>query len=203
MFMTESIDVRTRITVLQAALMVEYFSTFFLAALLGIEDFRKTKTFAGSSALSFNAKINMLIDIEAIDAENRKVFQRFMEIRNVFMHDLSAKTYKDCVDRIEGAETFLLKRYTPNTTQPLENQLNDAIIGLCSEVNTLLQPAYEKLKAKIEADVTNKMNRELKEYYFVEMKKHAMEASKLKKQIETRLTVPAHTKKDEVNPATE
>lgn len=177
----QPIDIRRRIPVLQAALMVEFFSTFLLASLLGIKDFRKAKTFSGSTALSFNAKIIMLVDIEAIGSENRKVFQKFMEIRNVFMHDLAAMTYKDCVDRIDGAETFLLTRYTPDSDKLLENQLSDAIKNLCSEVITLLKPAFTKLEEKLQAETTNQMNEELIRIYFEKMREYALEEKNLNK----------------------
>lgn len=69
-----------------------------LAKLLGINK-DDSKSFGTSSqALSFNAKINLLLDLNYLDSIQREKFQLFMEIRNKFAHIHKVDTFEKCFE---------------------------------------------------------------------------------------------------------
>ncbi|OJW82056.1 MAG: hypothetical protein BGO69_15780 [Bacteroidetes bacterium 46-16] len=133
------INVENRIPILRMALLMEAQISDLIANLLGMEDYKTAKSLNKSSSLSFNQKIMLLIDIGALDKEAQTIFTKFMEIRNVFMHDIWADTYEKCVAKIDGLEKWLLKTYEQDKNLPKELQLRSAIESLCSAVigNTL------------------------------------------------------------------
>ncbi|MDP3445793.1 MAG: hypothetical protein Q8T08_23275, partial [Ignavibacteria bacterium] len=101
-----------RVDILQYSLMVENFSSIFLSTLLDIPDFKESKSLGNRSGnLSFNQKIDLLIDIQAIEKKEKSKFSNFMSIRNQFMHNIDADSYENCLKNIEGADKFLLKTY--------------------------------------------------------------------------------------------
>ncbi|MBG6111910.1 hypothetical protein H4V97_000739 [Flavobacterium sp. CG_23.5] len=67
-----------------------------LAKLLGIIP-EESKSFGiTTQALSFNAKANLLLDLNQLDKLHREKFQIFMEIRNKFAHINSIDTFEKC-----------------------------------------------------------------------------------------------------------
>src|SRR5688572_19762225 len=95
--MAIQIGIEKRQNILNVSLLVENFTSLFLSRLLEIQDHRKTISFGNkSSSLSFNQKVNILIDIGALNATDKIKFQTFMEIRNQFMHNIDADSYENC-----------------------------------------------------------------------------------------------------------
>lgn len=90
------LGIEKRKFILQSSLLVESFTSIFLSRLLEITDRTQTFSFSNkSSSLSFNQRLNLLIDIGAIEANNRNKFLAFMEIRNQFMHNLKLHLMKN------------------------------------------------------------------------------------------------------------
>lgn len=78
---------------------IEHILNVILAQLLGVKH-DDTKSFGNSSqALSFNAKANLLLDLNYLDKEQRLKFQIFMEIRNKFAHIHSVDTFEKCFEQ--------------------------------------------------------------------------------------------------------
>ncbi len=155
-----SVDVAARIPVLQAALVIENLTGSFLAKLLDIEDPKASKSFNGSSSLSFSQKIHLLTDIGALEGNDKTKFFKFMEIRNTFLHDLEATTCKKCVDKIQDCEKWLLKNYPQKSSLQEEEQLSKAIQELSLDVfaktSSIVKVIHEKIYAKVEAEQNQK-----------------------------------------------
>lgn len=152
------IGLEKRKFILTISLLVENFTSIFLARLLEIEDYRETISFSNkSSTLSFNQKINLLIDIKAIEGENKNKFQTFMEIRNQFMHNLEADTYEKCFKFLNGRDKFILKVYPENSDLSKEDQLEKATERLFYDVLRMSSKLYEKVREKIEKEVKHEM----------------------------------------------
>ncbi|KGO85329.1 hypothetical protein [Flavobacterium suncheonense] len=146
--------------VLITALVLEKLSAKYLAALLGIKDYKTTKSFGNKSGnLSFNQKIELLIDIDALSKEEKKKFQTFMEIRNQFMHNIDVKSYTECFDMLEGKENFILKLY------PLE-------VDTIKEVK--LRIATERLAVEL-VDTLNKLINKIAKYNLDKLKFETLE----------------------------
>lgn len=152
--MNIDIGIEKRKLILTTSLFVENFTSAFLSRLLEIKDYRKTFSFGNkNSNLSFNQKVNLLIDIGAIEAVQRNKFLTFMEIRNQFMHNLEANSYVKCFDFIDGKEKYILKAYPQDSNKSREEQLEKATEQLANEVLNMSLVIFEKVRAKIEKEV--------------------------------------------------
>ena len=82
--------------VIEISVSNEEFVNLILAKLLGIKS-EESKSFGTTNqALSFNAKANLLLDLNYLDKTDREKFQIFMEIRNKFAHLLAVETFEKC-----------------------------------------------------------------------------------------------------------
>jgi len=164
-----------RVDILQYSLMVENFSSIFLSTLLDITEYKESKSLGNKSGnLSFNQKIDLLIDIQAIEKKEKSKFLIFMSIRNQFMHNIDADSYENCLRNIEGADKFILKTYPQDEKLNKETQLENATKKLANDVAEITLKLLDKVKDKFE----KKAKSELLEKY----QKNSMEAiSKIEK----------------------
>jgi hypothetical protein len=153
-----NIGLNERQEILTFALLLENFSSIFLSGLLGIKDYQNSKCFGNTNSnLSFNQKINLLIDIGALSSNERNKFITFMEIRNQFMHNLSADSYESCYSFLVGKEKFVLKTYPQDTTLTKEEQLKKATVKLADDILKKTIDLMEKVKEKIEKEVRTEL----------------------------------------------
>ncbi len=148
--------------ILHTSLCIEGLTSQLLAHLLDIKDYENKITLGNkSTALSFSQKINLLIDIGALDKEKRTKFEKFMSIRNQFMHNLDADTYEKCVGYIDGCKNWLLKTYPQDSSDEVEIQLQNAIRSLGIDVMKytmdITNPVVAKAAKRAENQVYKKM----------------------------------------------
>jgi len=161
------IGLKKRNLVLSTSLYIEKMTSVFLGSLLGIEDIETSKTLGNkNSSLSFNNKIDLLIDIGALKPETKKKFQHFMEIRNQFMHNLSATSYVKCVDNLNGTEKSLLKIYPQKKGLEKEDELEGAITELCNDVAKLAMDITEAVKKKFMQESLMEINKKSQDAMF-------------------------------------
>lgn len=147
--------------VLATSLVVEGLTSAFLSSLLGIKDYTNSRTLGNkSSSLSFNNKIDLLIEIGALSKDNRSKFQTFMEIRNQFVHNLSATTYEKCFAETNGKDNFILKAYPQSQSHSRERQLELATSALGNDIVqltvALTKSVEDKIRKEIDADLYKK-----------------------------------------------
>ncbi len=124
-----------RIDFLHKSLMIEATISGLLSQLLGVKDASSSKSFGNSSsALSYNAKVLLFLDLGFIRSEDYWKFQKFMEIRNQFMHNLEAASYEECFSYLKGAEEKLLKEYPKIKLKSKEARLKKAALTLANDV---------------------------------------------------------------------
>lgn len=146
----KSLDIRKAI--LRDSLLLENLISIFCTLLLGIE--RQSSCFGNSSkALSFNQKINLLIDIQAMENIEKNKFIKFMEIRNQFIHNLEAVDFQSCFNFIDGAEKFLLKQYPPERTDIDKETIlfqcyHKMFVDISASTKRLLEMCEKKVKDK-------------------------------------------------------
>lgn len=154
-------DLKIRADVLQGALLLEELASSFLAELLGVKNKKVSLSFGNkSSALSFNQKINLLIDMGAVDKDSRNKFQTFMEIRNQFMHNINATSYEACFSFTDSKDKYILKTYPQNNKLPREEQLRLAVEALNGDLLFVTAQVIKKIESNIENEVTAKVNKE-------------------------------------------
>jgi hypothetical protein len=156
MELVKGMQIRTEI--LQYSLLIENFSSIFLSNLLNITDYRLSKSIGNkSSNLSFKQKIDLLIDIQALENKEKNKFSHFMAIRNQFMHNLEANSYENCFKNLDGAEKFLLKTFPQDFKLSKEKQLEFATKKLAEDVITITVKLMEKIEEKIREKVNSEM----------------------------------------------
>jgi Asp-tRNA(Asn)/Glu-tRNA(Gln) amidotransferase C subunit len=151
-------NLSNRSDVLKYSLEIENLTSQFLGHLLGIHDAINSKTLGNkSSSLSFNNKIDLLIDIGALKGDTKSKFQIFMEIRNQFMHNSYANTYEECIRFLEK-EKFLLSRYPQLKDLHKEEQLKNAVKQLSEDVLSMIRNIEEEIinRLKKQADLEMK-----------------------------------------------
>lgn len=156
-----NIGIDTRSEVLQYALIIENFTSIFLATLLDIKDIKNSRVLGNkSNPISFNQKVTLLIEIEALDAGEKAKFWTFMEVRNQFMHNMEAINYETCFTYLDGKDKYLLKQYPQKSELPREEQLKLAFRALSEEVVKSTMGLYERVKDKIRSTVNSDMHKE-------------------------------------------
>ena len=146
-------------TVLRYSLLMESMTAHFLGSLLNIKDVRNSKSFGETgSALSFYQKINLLIDIGALEGEHFKNFQLFMEVRNKFMHNIEVRTFEDCFTMLEGKDKKLLKDFPQDQKLTKELQLRGAFINLSDNVLQTSARVWKVIEDKISKQVRQASN---------------------------------------------
>lgn len=160
----QNIGIDTRSEVLQYALIIENFTSLFLGALLGIKDLKNSRVLGNkSNPISFNQKVTLLIEIEALDSAEKTKFLTFMEVRNQFMHNMEAHSYETCFSYLEGKDKYLLKSYPQKDGVPKEEQLKLAFKELSEGVVKSTMGLYEKVKEKIGEKAKSDVHKEFME----------------------------------------
>lgn len=99
----------TRAKVIEKAVGFEELISQLLSLLLEV-DKNESKSFGNKNiALSFNAKINLLIDLKFIPKEISKDFQLFAEMINKFAHVIYVDSFVKWFELIEKRDYFLKK----------------------------------------------------------------------------------------------
>jgi len=157
MELVKGIEIRTEI--LQYSLLIENFTSIFLSNLLNIPDFKASKSLGNKSGnLSFNQKIELLIDIQALEKKEKSKFLTFMSVRNQFMHNFDANSYENCFENIDGADKFILRNFPQDELLTKENQLKNATKQLANDVVTITVKLLDKVKEKIEEKVKSEIS---------------------------------------------
>jgi hypothetical protein len=142
-----------KIEILNKALLMEVLASEFLASLLNI-NIATSKTLGNSSeSFSFDQKIKLLIDIDAIPKDSKEKFRTFMMIRNQFMHNIEANNYTNCINFLDGKDKYLLKLYPSEISSPKEEQLKKAVHELTNEIFKIFESIQIKLWEKREKEV--------------------------------------------------
>lgn len=101
-----------KLKVLHYSLALERLASFALCAVLDIENIKLSKSLGNTSeSLSFNQKVNLLIDYGAVEKEEKKILDSAMRVRNQFMHNIECITYQDVFNHLNGEEGKLRKIY--------------------------------------------------------------------------------------------
>ncbi|MBC5836270.1 hypothetical protein [Flavobacterium bernardetii] len=122
----------TRAKVIEKAVGFEELISQLLSMLLDI-DKNSSKSFGNqSSTLSFNAKINLLIDLKFITTEVGKDFVLFAEIRNKFAHALNVDTFVKCFEIIHDSRNRFLKKMSDEISKIDQN--DESVYASCFEI---------------------------------------------------------------------
>lgn len=103
-----------RALVMECSVAVEQMISNQVCLLMDI-DKKTSKLFGfGSSNLSFNQKVDFLVELKYYNKVHREKLVRFAEIRNKFAHVAEVSTFKECFDLIDVLKS--LKKWYPEIT---------------------------------------------------------------------------------------
>lgn len=140
LFFFSEAEARVRLLVLEFSVEIESLVTKSLRAILKVEEPSKSLGNTNSS-LSFNQKVNLLLDTRFIAKEDLKKFLVFMAIRNQFMHNLEAKSFIDCMNQLNGQKDFLFKLYPQEGNDEelkIENSWHQLTSDIISSIDGVL-----------------------------------------------------------------
>lgn len=145
----------TRANVIEKAVGFEELISQLLSMLLEVDKNESISFGYKNIALSFNAKINLLIDLKFIPKETSKDFQLFAEIRNKFAHVLYVDSFVKCFEIIERRDYFL-KKATDDISQVDKNDeavYLTAFDLLCFELGIWLRVTLKMISDKKSQDL--------------------------------------------------
>ena len=147
---------RKRMQVLETALYIEGLTSSIICRLLDI-DIETSKSFGNkSSSLSFSNKINLLLDMGNLHNDDVKKFEKFMSIRNQFMHNWSVDTFVNCVEKLDGLKNWLASNYPQDNNSNIELQYEKSINQLRIELTIKTASLIESIEKKINKEVKAK-----------------------------------------------
>lgn len=165
------IGITIRKEVLTTSLIIESLTSSFLAGLLGINNIKNSYTLGNQgSCLSLSQKVDLLIDMGALSITNRNKFRIFMEIRNQFMHNLSATNYEKCFSFLNGRAKNILDAYPQPINISREEQLKNATVELSTEVTKLTSELIIRVKEKFQKDVESKVSQKSNQAFKLSIK---------------------------------
>jgi hypothetical protein len=166
-------DLPPRTFVVEMSVKIEHLLNVIISQLLGVKP-DETRSFGTSSqALSFNAKSNLLLDLNYLDREHIQKFQIFMEVRNKFAHVYQVDTFEKCFALTKNYNQLKKLFGIDEDGESIEKDMEYMFISLSLDIaNTLKQ-----LKAKIYSEMAIKYTQRR----FTEAIKDKREEYKLKK----------------------
>jgi energy-converting hydrogenase A subunit M len=163
-------ELRKRTKVLETALFLEGLTSKILCLLLDIDTDNSKSLGNKSSALSFNSKINMLSDMRSLQKEDGSKFEKFMSIRNQFMHTFSANSYQNCVSHIDGLDKWLLKNYPQDDKLDLETKYEKSIDALSQDLIRIASNLVNLIEDKAKKEAKNQINEKMLSFLFKNLK---------------------------------
>lgn len=109
-----------RSQVIAVSVRVEDYINMCLSRALGVMESKGTRSFGNTSRnLSFNAKLNLFLDLKGISRDEEKLLDKFGVVRNKFAHQLEVNTFYDCLvlDKDKAFKNFFENRYSSKVEQ--------------------------------------------------------------------------------------
>ncbi len=97
-FMEKPEEISPRAFVIEFSVKVEHRLNSIIAHLLEVNPDESKSFGTTSQALSFNSKVNLLLDLKYLNKNEIEKFQIFMEIRNKFAHIYHVDTFEKCFE---------------------------------------------------------------------------------------------------------
>ena len=99
--------------------------------------------------LSFDQKVELLLDSQRLSIIDKSKLSVFREIRNEFLLNKNAETIEDSLTSPNNNNDFLLILYPQSEYLPREEKLTNACYQLIGEVSELVSIVTDKTEVKI------------------------------------------------------
>lgn len=101
-----------------------------------------------NSALSFNAKVNLLTDLKFVPKEIARQFQIFAEVRNKFAHVQYVDNFTKCFEIVKDHKKYLIETFTKAAPADIDEEgiLNLGFTFLCFNISMWMNLILERSK---------------------------------------------------------
>lgn len=141
---------------IEMSVKIEHILNVIVAQLLGVK-YEDTKSFGNSSqALSFNAKANLLLDLNYLEKEQRLKFQIFMEIRNKFAHIHSVDTFEKCFEQTNNYNQLKKLFGIDKEGESLEKDMEYLFITLSIDIAMTLNKIKDRIHSEMAVKYTQR-----------------------------------------------
>jgi hypothetical protein len=139
--------INPRTMVLETSVQLESNISSILGYLLSIDIEISKSLSCKSTALSFNAKLNLLLDMNILNKTEMEKFVIFSQIRNQFAHNVRVVSFESCIDEIDGLLNRLRKLY--NIVE-IDTELNaqSYFIRILQDIILISSKIIEEIKYK-------------------------------------------------------
>ncbi|WP_294675592.1 hypothetical protein [uncultured Fluviicola sp.] len=138
-------DIPPRLFVIEMSVKIEHFLNEIICQLLQVKA-EDSKSFGNSSqSLSFNAKANLLLDLDYLDKDQIKKFQIFMEVRNKFAHLYSVDTFEKCFALTKNYNQLKKLFEVDKEGDNLEEDMTYMFISLSLDLANTLKELRERI----------------------------------------------------------
>ncbi|HLW42278.1 MAG TPA: hypothetical protein VKY82_07920, partial [Flavobacterium sp.] len=145
-------DIPPRTFVVEMSVKIEHFLNEIICQLLQVSP-ENSKSFSSTSqSLSFNAKSNLLLDLDYLDKDHIKKFQIFMEVRNKFAHVYSVDTFQKCFALIKNynqlKKFFEIDEEDDNLEEDMTYMFISLSLDLANTLSKLRKRIYKEMAVK-------------------------------------------------------
>lgn len=145
-----------RAFVVEMSVKIEHILNLIMAQLLGVKH-EDTRSFGNSSqALSFNAKANLLLDLNYLDKEHGQKLQIFMEIRNKFAHVYSVDTFERCFTQTKNYNQLKKLYGIDEDGESLEKDMEYLFISLSMDIAMTLNKLKDRIYSEMAVKFTQR-----------------------------------------------
>jgi hypothetical protein len=154
--MSENLNISPRTFVVEMSVKIEHLLNQIIANLLFVKSENSRSFGTTSQALSFNAKANLLFDLEKLDKQQREKFQIFMEIRNKFAHLYSIDTFEKCFEQTKNYNRLKKIYGIDESGESLEEDMEAMFSVLSMDIAKLISDIKDELYSEMAVKYTQR-----------------------------------------------
>jgi hypothetical protein len=132
--MTDELTPRHR--VIDIAVQLEFNISNYLKVKLDIRN-DDSRSFDKGSSLSFQQKLNLILDLDVLTKDEVLKFELFGQIRNKFAHKVEIETFADCIDSDKHLRNKLVKLYSPEKEVSQDFQYRSIFIDVLIDITAI------------------------------------------------------------------
>jgi hypothetical protein len=146
-----------RMKILRACVELEGATSDFLRQVFRLKD--SSITFGMTTkALSFEHKLNLMLDLASITSDDRKRFQMLQEMRNQFAHNDACISYEIYFTLAKKSPDKLFEWYPVPTKGTLEQRLEKAVNLWLKDLHSIRRKAEGMIGKRLSASMRERMN---------------------------------------------
>jgi len=154
--MDDNQNISSRAFVVEMSVKIEHILNIIIAQLLGVKP-DETRSFGNSSqALSFNAKANLLLDLNYLNKEQIDKFQIFMEVRNKFAHIYAIDTFEKCFALTSNYKKLKKLFGIDEDGESLEKDMEYLFISLSLDIASTLNQIKDRIYKEMAVKYTQR-----------------------------------------------